>query len=157
MLLQLDGTFIFVVISFLIFLYIMKKILYTPITSILNARSEFIERNSKTQVESKQKAKALIEEKDAAIKKSRQEAGDMIKQASEEAKEKSKKILKETKQKAKAKVKEHEMHLAEESKNAKIEVRNEMSGIVGQLVSKILQEDVVVTLEDEQIDKYLKI
>ena len=49
------------------------------------------------------------------------------------------------------------MHLAEESKNAKIEVRNEMSGIVGQLVSKILQEDVVVTLEDEQIDKYLKI
>ena len=53
--------------------------------------------------------------------------------------------------------KEHEEILIQESKDAKIETRNQISEFVGLLVSKILQEETVVVLEDNQIDKYLKI
>ena len=62
MLMQIDGTFLFVVISFLIFLFIIKKILFQPITTVIEQRDKFYAKNLKTETETKEKSKLLTEE-----------------------------------------------------------------------------------------------
>ena len=71
MLMQIDGTFIFVAISFLIFLFIIKAILYRPITKVLDERNKFYEKNSKMELQSKEKSKNLLNEKEEMLKNAR--------------------------------------------------------------------------------------
>ena len=95
MLMQIDGTFIFVVISFLIFLVIIKAILFHPISKVLEERDNYYAKNSKMESESKQKSKALIEEKEQTLQQAKKEAGELIKNTSWEAKKQSEKKIKE--------------------------------------------------------------
>ena len=53
MLMQIDGTFVFVVISFLIFLFIIKAILFNPITKVIEERNKFYDKNANTEKSSK--------------------------------------------------------------------------------------------------------
>ena len=61
MLMQIDGTIIFVIISFLIFLFIIKKILFQPITKVIDERNKFYAKNSKIENDSKEKSKAYYQ------------------------------------------------------------------------------------------------
>ena len=164
MLIQLDGTFIFVAISFLIFLAIIKYILFHPFSKIIEEREKFIDKNLKTEQESKQKAKDLILERDRKIKSSRAEAGEIIKQTTLEAKTKSEKIIKNIKSEVEKELEENKkiIEIAEKNnatsnvkykKNEKGEVRN----FVKSIVSKILNEEVEIDIEESKIEEYLKI
>ena len=55
MLLEFDGTFIFALISFIIFVLMMNIILYKPITKIMDERQKFYDKNKNTADLSKQR------------------------------------------------------------------------------------------------------
>ncbi|MBQ8847839.1 MAG: hypothetical protein IJ003_02745 [Candidatus Gastranaerophilales bacterium] len=157
MLMQIDGTFIFVVISFLIFLVIIKAILFHPISKVLEERDNYYAKNSKMESESKQKSKALIEEKEQTLQQAKKEAGELIKNTSWEAKKQSEKKIKEAKKQAQEEIENNKQNLQKESHDAKCALRAEMNGIVKQIASKILSQDIEVNLEEEKINEYLKI
>ena len=157
MLIQIDGTFIFVVISFLIFLVNIKQILYKPFTKAIDEREKFYEKNSKTENNSKQKAKDLILERDKKIKSSRMQAGEIIKKTSLEAIKQSENLVKQTKKELQKELEANKAELQEMSINSKKELKNEMNGFVKLIVSKILNEDVDVDIEESKIEEYLKI
>ena len=136
--LTINGTFIFVIISFLIFLFIIKNILFQPITKVIEERDKFYAKNLKTEFESKEKSKALLEEKEAILKETRIEASNIIKQASETAKEKSENTLKEAKKEVLNKIEQNQNQLQKEQINVKFEMKSEISNIVKSIVSKIL-------------------
>ena len=85
MLMQIDGTFIFVAISFIIFLLIIKAILFNPITKVIDERNSFYAKNAKMETESKEKSRALLDEKERALKSSRIEASNIVKKTTQEA------------------------------------------------------------------------
>ncbi len=157
MLMQIDGTFIFVVISFIIFLLIIKAILFNPITKIIDERNGFYAKNLKMETESKEKSRALLDEKERALKTSRKEASDIIKNITQEAKEQSALKIKQVKQEASSLIDENKAQLDELSKQAKIEAKNELNSIVQSMVSRVLNEEVCVNLSDEKINQYLNI
>lgn len=157
MLMQIDGTFVFVVISFLIFLFIIKAVLYRPITRVIEERDNFYAKNSKMETESKEKSKILIEQKEQALSKTRTEAADLIAQTSKKAKEKSAKIIKDEQKDAALKVEENKNLLIQEGTNAKAEVKASISGIVSMIISKLLNEDIQVNVDEKEINEFLKI
>ncbi len=157
MLMQLDGTFVFVVISFLIFLFIIKTLLYRPITGAIDEREKFLAKNSQIEKECKEKSIALVEDKERRIKQARNEAGEHIKEVSTEAKEKCAVIIKKTKKEIKEAIEENRKNLEESSHNSKIDLKSEVSGFVALIVSKILNEQTEVSIEEDRINKYLKI
>ena len=157
MLMQIDGTFIFVVISFLVFLFIIKTILYHPITKVIDERDNFYTKNSKMESESKLKSKNLLDEKENTLKQARHKAGELIKNVTSEAKNKSEEKIKEVKQNLLNETELNKTNLENESIEAKKEIKGEMNNIVKQIIHKVLNQDVDIHLEDENISKYLKI
>ena len=150
MLMQIDGTFVFVIISFLIFLLIIKAILYRPFTKIMDDRNSFYQKNSKMEAESKEKTKTLLKQKEDTLNEAKQDALNIIKQASHEAKIKSKKELKD-------KIEKNKNDLIIEANQAKQELKTEINSLVKSIVSKVLKQDVDIQLEEEKINQYLNI
>ena len=157
MLMQIDGTFIFVVISFLIFLFIIKTILFHPISQILEQRDNYYAKNSKMESESKEKSRALIEEKENALKQSKAEADNIIKETTSQAKKQSALKIKEAKQSVQQEFEANKNNLIKESVDAKNAVKSEMNAIVQQIVSKVLSQDIEINLDEQKINEYLKI
>lgn len=157
MLMQIDGTFIFVAISFLIFLFIIKAILYRPITKVLDERNKFYEKNSKMELQSKEKSKNLLNEKEEMLKNARIEAANIVSNASADAKNKSESDIKKTKKDALEKIENDKNTLLEESKKAKEEARSEISNLVSIIAQKVMNEDIEINLDEEKINEYLKI
>lgn len=157
MLMQIDGTFIFVVISFIIFLLIIKAVLLNPISKVIDERNSFYAKNSKMETESKEKSRALLQDKEKALKNSRKEASEIIKKVTQEAKEQSAVKIKQAKEQTALLADENKAKLDELSKQAKIEAKNELNSIVQSMVSRVLCEEVSVNLSDEKINKYLNI
>ena len=157
MLIQLDGTFIFVAISFLIFLAIIKWILFHPFTKIIDEREKFIDKNIKTEQESKQKSKDLILERDRKIKSSRAEAGEIIKQTSLQAQKDGEKMIKNFKKEVAKELEENKESLTQSSISSKKELKHEVNGFVKSIVSKILNEEADINIEESKIEQYLKI
>ncbi|MBQ8636181.1 ATP synthase F0 subunit B [bacterium] len=157
MLMQIDGTFLFVVISFLIFLFIIKKILFQPITKVIDERNNFYAKNLKMETESKEKAKNLLIEKEEKIQQTRNEASNILKETNEQAKKESELKIKEAKKEAANKIEENQNNLNQEQFNTKCEIKTEISNIVKSMISKVLGEETEINLEEERINKYLKI
>ena len=157
MLMQIDGTFLFAAISFLIFLVIIKFILFNPITKVLEERENFYAKNTKMKNESNEKSKALLEEKEIALKKSREEANEIIKEANLSAKLENEFQIKEAKKEANRNLDEHNLKLNEQSASVKQELKQEVSNFVSLMVSKILKEEITVNVDEEKIKKHLKI
>ena len=155
--LTINATFILSTISFLIFLFIIKSILYRPITKVINERENFYNKNSKMTSESKEKSDALLEEKEAKIKNAKIQASELIKEASQVANKESAQKIKETKLMLQEQIEASKNELIQESENAKKEIKHQMNDIVSQIVSKMLCEKVEINLDEEKINRYLKI
>lgn len=157
MLMQIDGTFVFVVISFLIFLFIIKAVLFNPITTVIEKRNEFYDKNSNTEKSSKEKAQKLIEEKEQTIKNARAKAAEIIKVTSDSENKKGEEEIKEEKTKANDELVKNQEALEKASSEIKSEIKSEISTYVSDIISKILKEDIKVELNDEKINKHLHI
>jgi len=155
--LTINGTFLFAIISFLIFLFIIKIILFQPITKVINEREKFYAKNSKMETESKEKSKGLLKQKEELLNATRLEATNLLKETKAKAKAKSESILKELKTEGLNKIEANQNTLNEEQYNAKIEIKKEMKNIIQSIVSKILGENSEIDLEEEKINQYLKI
>lgn len=157
MLMQIDGTIIFVIISFLIFLFIIKKILFQPITKVIDERNKFYAKNSKIENDSKEKSKALLAQKETMLNEARIEASDILSKTNEEAKKESESTIKKAKKEALDKIEENQNTLNQEKINAKTEIKNEINNIVQSIVTKILGEETQVNIEENKINQYLKL
>ncbi len=157
MLMQIDGTFVFVVISFLIFLFIIKSVLFNPISTIIEKREEFFEKNSQIEQKSKDKTKALLEQKESELKEAKKQATDILKQAKNETNKQSKEIIKQTKKDIEDSINSLELELTKEKNLAKAQIKQELSSIVQSIIYKVLNENIELSLDDNTINEYLKI
>ena len=154
---QIDGTMLFAIISFLIFLLIIKFIVLKPISKAIENRDNFYFKNSKMEQDSIQKSKTLLEQKQQLLDASRDEASNILKEASLASKLENEAQINQAKTLAKDEMEKNRANLEQESKTAKHEIKSQIKDIVKSIVSKILNEDIEIELNDSEIDKYLKI
>jgi len=157
MLMQIDGTFIIAAISFLVFLFIIKTILFSPISKVIEERQKFYDKNAKTKTTSQEKSKAILDENEQKLKDAKFQAVQLVKETSEEAKQKSALEIKEAKEAQKNKIEEKISVLQSENLQVKNELKSEVSGYVSSIVSKILDEDIRIDVDEDKIKKHLNI
>lgn len=155
--LTINGTFLFAAISFLVFLFIIKIILFQPITKVIEERNKFYAKNSKMENDSKEKSKALLDEKANTLQETRNKASNILKTANDEAKKESELKIEEAKKEVKEKIEKNQEKLNKEKTDTKNEIKNEVSNIVRTLSTKILGEEIEINLEEERINQYLNI
>ena len=157
MLMQIDGTFIFVAISFIIFMFIMKAILFHPVVKTLDERQSFYSKNEKMKNESKEKTKNLIEQKNETLAKTKEDASKLLKETLEGAKRESNIELKRVKQYVKDESARNKEELLKEQKQAKEEIKAQMSVFVNAVISKLTGENTNITVSDEDLKSHLNI
>lgn len=155
--LAINGTFLFVVISFIIFFFIIKAILFVPISKIIDEREEFLEQKTNECTKIKEKTKALIDKKEAAIKETRTKASNILKEISENTASENEARINRIKKEAYVRVEQNQQELDNQKAQTKQEIKSQIEDIVKSMTSKVLKEDIEISLEEEKINQYLNI
>ena len=141
MLLEFDGTFIFALISFIIFVTLMNLILYRPVSKIIKERQKFFDKNAEITKSSKQKAIDVLKSRDEEILGAKIEASDILKSMQEKTKANKEFALKNKKDDIKNLLSKNEDVLNQNKVQIKEELKPEIETYVKLAVSKILNEE----------------
>ena len=71
---EFNGTFLVTIISFVLFVFVMNKILYEPINNIVAQRREFVDENLRTADINHKKANEISAQKEEKLKGARNDA-----------------------------------------------------------------------------------
>ncbi len=146
MLLQIDGTIIFVFISFGIFLWLMNLICYKPIMQIIEARENFYSKNKKTIYETDSKKQDIIKDYEEGISGAKLTGSKILKEAAEKNKNQKKEIIGKQKSDIQASLENFNQKLNLESDNVKNELYSEIDFFVKSTVARVLN------IEEDKID-----
>lgn len=141
MLLEFDGTFIFALISFIIFVFLMNLILYKPVTKIISERQKFYDKNLSIVTSSKQKAQDTLKAKEDEIFGAKLEASNILKEMQIKTKADKEFALQNKKDEIQNKLSKNLDELHQNKQNVKDELKAEMETYVKLAVSKILDEE----------------
>ena len=84
---EFDATFLFAVVSFLVFIFIMNKIFYAPILRIMQERQQFVENNYKSAKLTDVEIEKQVNYRNSRLDESRDEARELINKSSQEFKQ----------------------------------------------------------------------
>ena len=145
---EFNGTFLATIITFIVFVFIMNRILYRPILGIMEERKNFIDSNYKSAQENDLKTKELSEEKDAKLNDAREDARGKYVEAVDEFKSQKADIISE----AQTSANEELERSREELKGISDDVKNGLKGSMNDLANDIVEKVIGYRSEIEGFD-----
>lgn len=138
--LELDGTLIVAMISFIIFAFIMNAVLYRPIINILDEREKFLSENSSIEKSAIEETEKITEKKNSEIAEARAIASKQVSESLEKFKQEKKEATLSFNKTQKEKVESEKQKLEQEAKNATEELSEGIENISDLICNKILGE-----------------
>ena len=127
---EFNATFLVSIISFCLFVAIMNKILYEPISNIIKQRQDYIDRNESSAAANLNKATELSNEKESQLQVTRSSAKEIINSEIDKAKEE--------KSQAKTAKQQELLQMTAEHRDSLQNQKAEMSEQINQNISRIL-------------------
>jgi len=153
---EFNGTFFASIISFLVFVFVMNKLLYEPVHKIVKERNDFINGNYKYADENCAKADALEKEKDEKIIGAKESAREKYNEIISEYKDQKSDIIKKAQGEAHSDIDEAYANLNNVSAQAKENLKGKMTDLANDIVEKILgYRSQVQEFDNEKVDKIL--
>ena len=140
---EFNGTFLVTIISFVLFVFVMNKILYEPINNIVAQRREFVDENLRTADINHKKANEISAQKEEKLKGARNDARNKYSDAVVDFKNKKNDILKNAQcdsNEAKEGLKGRMTDLANDIVEKMIGYRSEVQGFDNDAVNRILYQ-----------------
>jgi len=157
MLLEFDGTFIFALISFIIFVILMNLILYRPIVKIMDERQKFLDKNKETALQSKQKAADILKQKEDEILCAKLEASDILTESQNNIKAEKENVIKAKKDEIKNRLEASNNALKADKDTVKAQLKNEINDFVKMAVSKVLEVEVEsVNISEDAVNRVME-
>lgn len=155
--LEFNATFIIAMISFVIFILIMNWIFYKPILGVIEERENFINNHYNDAKNSKDRADALLKDKDERLNKTLSDSRKIVSNKVEEANENSKTLTEDAKKTSQDKIAEAKKNLSLDEKNTTEAIKNNVKDLAENISSKILGENFGIDNVDyELVNKALK-
>ncbi|MEX0681331.1 MAG: F0F1 ATP synthase subunit B [Balneolales bacterium] len=150
------GLFFWVLITFLLFLFLLSKFAWKPILLALGEREKAI----KTSLEAAQKAKAEAEQISIENEKALKEAGAVAQKIRKKALDEAESLRADRMEKAKKEAEklmdQARSTIEQEKKQALIELRAEISKLAIHAASRILDEELDEKRNKKIVDQYIK-
>lgn len=143
-------------INTIVLFWILRKILFKPVLSIIDARESAIKSDIATGEQAKSEGLALkaeYEQKLAAVKNEGQE---IIKQATLRAEQKSDEIISSAKEEAISLKERANKDIAQEKQKVMNELKNNISSIAILAASKVIEKDIDQAKHEEMINKFIE-
>lgn len=157
MLLSIDGTIIFVFLSFLVFVFLMNVICYKPVMKVIEEREKFYEKNKKTVQDTNIKKEEVIKTIEKEISNTKLESSKMLKNAMDSNKEEKEEAISNKKAQILNDLNDYENKLDNNSYEIKNQLKTELEGYVKSTVSKVLNvnpDEIIV--DNSKIEEILK-
>ena len=143
-----NGTFLATIITFIVFVFVMNKILYEPILGIMEKRKNFIASNYKEAQDNKDKSEQLADERNEKLAVARDEARVKYSETIDGFKaERTEKIGA-----AQAEMQEEISRSEEELKHISDEVKDALKGSMTSLASDIVEKVIGYRSEVQEFD-----
>ncbi len=145
------------IVSFVIFLFLMKKYAFPPIFAIIEAREKKISGDLQSAEDIKAAAEKLKREFEEQLKAAHDKAAMIVQLASEESRKNQEKALEETQGKCRQMLKEAEHEIQTSRNQILAEIRGYVSALTitsaEKIMKRALTEDDKKRLVDESIDE----
>ena len=135
---EFNGTFFAAIISFLVFVFVMNKILYEPVRKIVNERNNFIEGNYNSANENNAKADELALKREEEISGAKDDARGKYNNILADFKNKRADIVKEAQNKSNEDLEQAYQNLSNVSNEAKENLKWKMTDLANDIVEKVL-------------------
>ena len=142
--LEIDGTLLVIFISFIVFMFIMQKIFYAPMSEVRQERKNYIDTNKDMAVSAKIESETLIKEYDNKITQARIKSNNLVLGSTNEANKEKSGILEEHSKKVVAERDAEREAIARDKANAKESLKPEILSLANFISSKVLGEDIPI-------------
>jgi F-type H+-transporting ATPase subunit b len=149
------GLVFWTVLTFLILLFILKKVAWKPILTALDQREasirESLEKAEKTKVD----AQKILDENKANLAKAEEESRKIIEESRQYAKKLKDQLLQEGKEQSKKIIEEASAEIDRKKEAAFNELKNQIAEIAIQAAGKLLDEKLDLQTHKKIADKYI--
>lgn len=153
---EFNGTFLVTIISFLVFVFIMNKILYSPLEKIVNERKKFIDGNYEAAEANKLKAEELNSQRENKLAEAKNEARSSYLGSVNEYKTKASEIIKDAQNKSSDELDRAYQNLNNISNDTKNGLKSKLNELASDIAEKILgYKTDIQGFDDEEINKIL--
>jgi F-type H+-transporting ATPase subunit b len=154
MLLQFDGTLIVIAVSFIIFMFVMQKIFYAPISEVREERDNYINQNVSVAQNTRQEAEDLVSDYNSKIANAKIKASQTVSDRAYSANREKARVLLVNSKEADKKVVSAINEIQNDKNNATNNLRNNVLALAHSISTKILGEEIPISgITQEMIDK----
>ena len=153
---EFNGTFLASIISFLVFVYLMNKVLYAPILKVVTERREFIDGNYNAADLNNKKADELSLERDEKLVGAKNDARINYVNSLNGFKEQKANIIQEAQKNVDEELNQAFVGLDNLSNEAKESLKGRMSELANDIVEKVLgYRSEVQGFDNDAVDRIL--
>lgn len=154
---EINATILISALSFLVFIFIMNKILYNPVLEIMEKRQNYIDSNKNEALNSQKKAEALIKDKNQKISEAQKQSRDIVASKADVLKEERTKVLNDTKTNVAKYFSEQKQNLAHQKEETTSNMRFDVADVANRLTTKLMGEGVAFNpLTEQEVDEVIR-
>ena len=135
---EFNATFLVSAISFLVFVFIMNKIFYAPLTDIIEKREKLVDDTLNEAKNSRDKASGILTERENKLTKARDDSKKIISSSVEKANADSKEMILKAKDDSVNEINAQKADLAAQNSNVKSQLDSTVNELANVITTKIL-------------------
>jgi F-type H+-transporting ATPase subunit b len=149
------GLIFWTVITFVILLFVLKKVAWKPILTALEQREAAIRESLEKAEKAKEEAQKVLDENQANLAKAEEESKKIIEQSRAYAEKLKEQMMQESKQQAQKIVSDASEEIERKKESAFNELKNQIAEIAVQAAEKILKENVNKEINKKIVNDYI--
>ncbi|MCT4592771.1 MAG: F0F1 ATP synthase subunit B [Anaeromicrobium sp.] len=154
-LVELSWTAAFQVVNFLILFWVMKKLLFKPVSEFMNNRTNEIESSIKKAEDKNRQAEELLSDYKNKLSNVQEEGRQIIREKTKVAQVKYDEIVKEAQVEARRRMDKAEVEIEREKQKATAEIKDSISSLVVAATSKVLNKELNENTHKELIENFI--
>ena len=154
---DINATILVSAISFIVFIFIMNKILYKPVLEIMEKRQNYIDANKNEADEHHKKAQQLLVDKDARVAEAQRTSRDIVASKADAIKEEKSKVLNDTKDSVTSYFSEQKQNLAHQKDEAAANMKYDVADLANRLTTKLMGEGIAFEpVGEQEVEEVMK-
>ncbi|HIU92240.1 MAG TPA: ATP synthase F0 subunit B [Candidatus Limenecus avicola] len=154
---EINATILVSAISFIVFIFIMNKILYKPVLEIMEKRQNYIDANKNEADEHHKKAQQLLVDKDARVAEAQRTSRDIVASKADAIKEEKSKVLNDTKNSVTSYFSEQKQNLAHQKDEAAANMKHDVADLANRLTTKLMGEGIAFEpVGEQEVEEVMK-
>ncbi len=135
---EFNGTFLVTIISFLVFVFLMNKILYAPVLNIMEERKNFVDGNYDAAHQNEAKSEELTNQKEEKLTEAKNEARGKYVETLDGYKNQKSEMVSEAQNTAKDEIEQAKSDLKQLSDDVKNGLKGSMNDLANDIVEKTI-------------------